>query len=164
MKYATYKCSLIAWMATCDLSGLWQNLLDSDQFLFKIEKLGKGTSSTQLMKHFLCVVLWNGKKGFALQVFFSPEPMVLFKCHWRNVDAASSFSSSVPSPSLLPPLACCSSEGHELKFPLGLPLWHPHRVGGVLRHLHDADGERLISLVDMVSHYLAGGKGDNKGS
>lgn len=53
-----------------------------------------------------------------------------------------------------------SSEGHELKLPLGLPFGHPDRVGGVLRHLHDADGERrLISLVDMVSHYLSRGKG-----
>lgn len=64
---------------------------------------------------------------------------------------------------LLPPSARRSSEGHELKLPLGLPLRHPHRVGGVLRHLHDADGERLISLVDMVSHYLAGGEGRQQG-
>lgn len=59
-----------------------------------------------------------------------------------------------------------SSERHELKLPLGLPFGHPDRVGGVLRYLHDADGERrLISLVDMVSHYLSRGgkgrKGDN---
>lgn len=64
---------------------------------------------------------------------------------------------------LHPPSARLSSEGHELKLPLGLPLRHPHRVGGVLRHLHDADGERLISLVDMVSHYLAGGEGRQQG-
>lgn len=54
-----------------------------------------------------------------------------------------------------------SSERHELKLPLGLPFGHPDRVGGVLRHLHDADGERrLISLVDMVSHYLSRGQGE----
>lgn len=69
-----------------------------------------------------------------------------------------------PAPSALSGGA--SSEGHELKLPLGLPVGHPDRVGGVLRHLHDADGERrLISLVDMVSHYLSKGgkgrKGDN---
>lgn len=53
-----------------------------------------------------------------------------------------------------------SSERHELKLPFGLPFGHPDRVGGVLRHLHDADGERrLISLVDMVSHYLSRGEG-----
>lgn len=69
-----------------------------------------------------------------------------------------------PSPSRRPPLARCSSEGHELKLPLGLPLRHPHRVGGVLRHLHDADRERLISLVDMVSHYLAGGRETTRGA
>lgn len=69
-----------------------------------------------------------------------------------------------PSPSRFPPLARCSSEGHELKLPLGLPLRHPHWVGGVLRHLHDADRERLISLVDMVSHYLAGGRETTRGA
>lgn len=69
-----------------------------------------------------------------------------------------------PSPSRRPPLARRSSEGHELKLPLGLPLRHPHRVGGVLRHLHDADRERLISLVDMVSHYLAGGRETTRGA
>lgn len=66
---------------------------------------------------------------------------------------------SLPPPTITTTTASAlwrSSEGHELKLPLGLPLGHPHRVGGVLRHLHDADGERLISLVDMVSHYLAG--------
>lgn len=80
--------------------------------------------------------------------------------------SSSSFSSFFP-PSPLPhsshPRLRCSSEGHELKLPLGLPLRHPHRVGGVLRYLHDADGERLISLVDMVSHYLAGGEGRQQG-
>lgn len=45
-----------------------------------------------------------------------------------------------------------------------MPLRHPHRVGGVLRHLHDADRERLISLVDMVSHYLAGGRETTRGA
>lgn len=79
------------------------------------------------------------------------------------LSSSASSSSFPPSPSLLPPLARCSSEGHELKLPLGLPLRHPHWVGGVLRHLHDADGERLISLVDMVSHYLAGGEGRQQG-
>lgn len=72
---------------------------------------------------------------------------------------------SSPSPPPHPPQPpCCSSEGHEPKLPLGLPLRHPHGVGGMLGYLHDADGERLISLVDMVSHYLAGGEGENKGS
>lgn len=129
------------------------------------------------MKYFLSL-LFCGKKMLAMQVFLSLAnrtlQVSLKKCRHRPVNFPSpssppSFSSSAssssfpPSPSLLPPLARCSSEGHELKLPLGLPLRHPHWVGGVLRHLHDADGERLISLVDMVSHYLAGGEGRQQG-
>lgn len=84
---------------------------------------------------------------------------LLLKCHLGYGE------SSTPSPlhpSSAPPWHSCpptcrSSEGHELKLPLGLPFGHPHGIGGVLGHLHDADGQRLISLVDRVSHYLAGG-------
>lgn len=66
---------------------------------------------------------------------------------------------SAPSTHLLPlPVpACRSSEGHELKLPFSLPVGHPHGIGGMLGHLHDADRQRLMSLVNRVSHYLAGG-------
>lgn len=150
---------------------LWTCNTDTN-FFFKTCKARKGTSSALLcwwnIFFLLFFVKWQG--GFCkaslplLSPLLSSSVTEEMSTSPRQLSVPSSSSSSPPSPSLLPPSARCSSEGHELKLPLGLPLWHPHWVGGVLRHLHDADWERLISLVDMVSHYLAGGKGDNKGS
>lgn len=128
-----------------------------------------------LMKYFLFLLLCKMAKGLALQVFLSLAhctfQVSLKKSRHRPVYFPSPPpllppppSFFPPSPSLLPPSARCSSEGHELKLPFGLPLRHPHGVGGVLRHLHDADRERLISLVDMVSHYLAGGRENTRGA
>lgn len=130
------------------------------------QKARKGTSSILLYRwnifSFWRFLYWQKKKkkGLALQVFLSSVTEEMS----TSPPLALSPLLLLLLPPLFPPPARRSSEGHELKLPLGLPLRHPHWVGGVLRYLHDADGERVISLVDMVSHYLAGGKGDNKGS
>lgn len=134
-------------------------LTDTYQCLFKIDKAGNATDWIFFLL-FFCIMTTVASLSLlsTFQVslktsrhgplyFLSPPPFPL-----------------PPSPSRFPPLARCSSEGHELKLPLGLPLRHPHWVGGVLRHLHDADRERLISLVDMVSHYLAGGRETTRGA
>lgn len=141
-----------------------------------MDKAKKRTSlNTDVLMIFFSLLFCKMAKRLALQVFLSLAhctlQVSLKKCWHCPVNSPSPSSPPPPfsppllppSPSLLPPSARCSSEGHELKLPLGLPLRHPHWVGGVLRNLHDADGERLISLVDMVSHYLAGGEGRQQG-
>lgn len=129
----------------------WQ----THQCLFKMGKAGNGTF----------LLLFCIMTRLVLRVFLSWAHCTFQVLLKKSRHGPLFFlSPPPPSPSRRPPLARCSSEGHELKLPLGLPLWHPHRVGGVLRHLHDADRERLISLVDMVSHYLAGGRETTRGA
>lgn len=65
-----------------------------------------------------------------------------------------------PSPCSRPHCKSGSSEGHELKLPLALPLGHPDGVGGVLR-LRYAHRQSVVSgVVDVVRHDLAGREGE----